>query len=105
MAQHEATCTKNPKRACWMCDAASGVRDFAALAKAMAARDDVLSIDDERQATKAEFETSSKVAIEWLMSECDGCPACVLSVLRQGKIYAFGVFDYKEAVVEWHRAS
>jgi hypothetical protein len=33
----------------------------------------------------------------------DFCPACALSVLRQGRIFAFDVFDYKEEVLNWHR--
>lgn len=48
------------------------------------------------------WSTDSSDAVKWLSEQCDWCPACMLSVLRQGKIFAFEVFDYKKSVAAWH---
>jgi len=43
----------------------------------------------------------SQEAIDWLSEKCDNCPACMLAVLKQGKVLAFDVFDYKERASEY----
>lgn len=102
MAEHEATCTLNPKRACWLCEDAGAGRDYKSLVNQMRLRNDVHSDTEEETGRPDSYSTHSKEAIGWLSSECGGCPACVLSVLRQGKIFAFDVFDYKACVSSWH---
>lgn len=97
MASHEATCTLNPSRGCYLCGHLSITPDIPALISEMRKHADVYSNDD------GTYEVKTNQPINWLYSKVDGCPACILSVLRQGKIFAFEVFDYKEAVAEWHR--
>jgi len=36
-----------------------------------------------------------------LRNEVNNCPACILAVLKQGKIFAFGEFDYKKEKAEY----
>lgn len=100
MAAHEATCTKNPKRGCYLCGTPTGTFDFVSLAEEMKKRDDVYQCDEPHEDT---FEVKKSEAIGWLSSEVGGCPACILSVLRQGNIFAFNVFNYKDALLEWHK--
>lgn len=103
MLSHEMTCTKNPKRGCYLCDVPSSTFDYVRIAAEMIRRDDVTFAGEGDREREDAFETKSKDAITWLYGKVDGCPACVLSVLRQGTIYAFDVFDYKEELSEWHR--
>jgi hypothetical protein len=96
---HELTCISNPKRACYLCGAKSGVFDFVGLANEMKTRTDVFCYEEEN----GYYSTRSKEAINWLYNKVDGCPTCVLAVLKMGKILAFDYFDYKEAKAEWYR--
>ena len=105
MVQHELTCTRNPKRACWLCESGAGGFDYLAIATEMKKRSDVTFVDSESHAGASEdcHCTSSKDAIKWLMEQVVQCPACALSVLRMGKIFAFDVFVYKDEVQNWHK--
>ena len=93
----------NPQRKCYMCEA---TQDYFNLICAMRARDDV-EFEDEfgngEPMDKPFWKTESKEAIAWLMDEVDQCPACALSVLRQGRIFAFEVFDYKKSRDDWYK--
>ena len=105
MARHESSCTLNPKRVCYLC---GGSVDIAGIIEAMKNRKDVRCQSEGdgswNQSEPKSFETKSEEARDWLMEQTDGCPACALSVLRQGKIFAFEVFDYKEELSGWYSA-
>jgi hypothetical protein len=98
MVSHETVCIANPNRACFLCQSGVGGRDYKALVVEFKRRPDV-EYNDEHDV----HEVKSNDAISWLSSKVDGCPACVLAVLKQGKIMAFGVFEYKDQVRFWNR--
>jgi hypothetical protein len=104
MVTHEASCTLNPKRVCFLCDGSVGIKE---IVDAMRKRDDVeceTCDENPRNPTNEDYwTTKSEKAIAWLMEEVAGCPACALAVLRQGRIFAFDVFDYKKSVSGWHQ--
>jgi hypothetical protein len=96
--EHEGSCTLNPKRGCGLCGCTE--RDYAALVKESISK----SLSKESPVNGEDyFVMDSKESIGWLLSKVDGCPTCALSVLRQGKILAFDVFDYREELAGWHR--
>ena len=96
--QHEGSCTLNPKRGCGLCGCTE--RDYVSLSKLAREK----SLLKENPFNEEEyFEIKSKEDINEIMSQVDGCPACTLAVLQQGKIYAFEAFDYKEELSSWHR--
>ena len=100
MANHEKSCTLNPKRICYMC---GGGVDISGIIEGMRKQPGV-EFHEGGSSWKNEdcWDVKSEEAITWLMGQVAHCPACVLSVLRQGSIFAFDVFDYKKEVDEWH---
>lgn len=98
MAKHEITCIVNPSRACWLCESGTGTIDYKALADEFKKQPGV-DYDDKHDT----YECKSTEAINWLYNKVDGCPACVLAVLKQGKVFSFEVFNYREHLAEWHR--
>ncbi|HEU4345897.1 MAG TPA: hypothetical protein VFU31_30465 [Candidatus Binatia bacterium] len=102
MLQHETTCTLNPKRACWLCECPVETHNYKAIGDEAKKRPDVVYYDDDDD-NKTHWRVTSEEAIDWVFNKVDGCPACVLSILRQGNIFAFDHFNYKEAVNEWHK--
>ena len=102
MVTHEESCTLNPDRVCYLCEVKI---EIAPIIKELIARPDVEFHSDESPGGPSEdcYSTKSQEAINWLMGKCDGCPACALAVLRQGKVYAFEVFKYREEANEYRR--
>ena len=88
MAEHEAKCFNNPKRICSMCEnAAEDTRLLIAESMRGFILDGSENTDGWRTADKAWLGNLRKLTRD--------CPACILSVLKQGKITAFDIFDYK----------
>lgn len=97
MKHHEEVCTKNINRFCGICNDLAGKRNFIKLIEEFKTRCKELYNLDEFIGLKAE-----KESLDWLKNEVDGCPACMLTVLRLGKIYAID-FDYKKQHEDfWH---
>ena len=71
--------------------------DVPKLVEKMRERPDVMKHDS------SDFETKSEKAIQWLLGQCEGCPLCALSVLRQGRIFAFEVFDYRRLAEDYNK--
>lgn len=72
--RHEPTCTANPSRKCRMCESMP---------------------DADRQARRAAILTAPgnsqeawKAKMRELREECDGCPCCILTAIRQSKVQA-----------------
>lgn len=93
MEKHESHCTLNPERTCrWQITAWDGkTHPQVALSSLITQIKEraPLVVDD----------------IDWLRKEVEGCPACMLAVLRQsGEEYHYGpnstgpMFDYQEEV-------
>jgi hypothetical protein len=96
MREHEYACAMNPNRHCYLCE---GQIDITGIITEFLKRDDVTAPDEGFK----NGSTESEEAIKWLMEQVDYCPACALSVLRQGKIMAFEVFIYKNSVAAWRK--
>lgn len=92
MRQHEYGCIRNPDRVCYLCESN---RDYKTLVQAAKAN----SSEDEWERRNIDGPTQ----LEALSSMVDGCPACLLAVLRQADVMAFEHFHYKDAVNEWLR--
>jgi hypothetical protein len=96
---HETSCTKNPNRVCGTCN--SAVRNYAEIVAGLKLQEGV--DQQESDGVQREYLTVfSESALRWLYLQCDHCPTCVLSVLRQGKFEAFEIFDYKQELIDWH---
>lgn len=99
MERHELVCSLNPDRGCWLCGTPPAFRPLISELKlkprankqgledcSMFSADDVISMD----------------TFNWLKSKCGGCPACILSALRQSELFALGSgFNYKGWVHDW----
>lgn len=86
MDKHEKDCTLNPSRNCKVCDNKN----------ANEARLIIKKYKDEE--CKAYFRSFDFI-VE-LKKELNGCPLCVLSVLRCLEVHNFN-FDYKEGFTKW----
>lgn len=97
MRQHEYGCIRNPDRVCYLCESS---HDYKALCAEAVARStsngDETPIDDARTINGAK-------ELGELSSMVDGCPACLLALLRQSKVMAFEHFVYKDEMVKWYR--
>lgn len=93
MRIHEWGCTMNPNRKCWLCEDAYApdIKKVSAELRKM--------IDPD--AGLEESLAAREDAIKWLRTQCGDCPACMLSVLRQAKVFAWDVFDYKKEREAW----
>lgn len=78
MERHEKHCTLNPNRECRMCGDRG--RDYAQLAQELSKYSRNYSFDEDHCSI-------SKKGVDWLRKELDGCPACMLAVLRMGKMW------------------
>lgn len=83
---HERHCTCNPDRECRMCEEVrSAPRDYHTLI--------------------AQFKNNTD--LDWLRREVDGCPSCMLTVIRQAAdpkdpdTQFWGEFNYKEEQADW----
>lgn len=91
MAEHEAKCFNNPKRICAMCENAA---EDTQLLIAESMREFILEGPDEDYKGEL-WREADKAWLDNLRKLTGDCPACILSVLKQGKIRAFDIFDYK----------
>ena len=90
MAKHEKHCTANPNRTCRVCDSSVPVSSRLLALK--------LTVGLEADPIKGHHE--DKVAmddatLDKLRSTVDGCPACMLSVIRQSHRYPDS-WNYKQ---------
>ena len=101
--KHELRCTLNPRRECrWCWDSLSGrerlERQQSLLPNPLLAHLGKHVLSDFRL---------RREDIDWVHDLVDGCPACMLAILRQSNIqYAHDaqgitLFDYDEAVEQW----
>lgn len=95
VAKHEARCTNNPDRECYWLKESASWSDSSPHVKAGELRSDVEWIKTQPELTKA--------VIEELRDRTDGCPACMLSVLRLSTFDAYdwhrqGLFDYTKEI-------
>ncbi len=92
MLAHETICFSNPKRSCYLCEnAGEPLVQVADLLKLhpLPFHSDVNDREMDTRSATPEF----VAALRKLVNDC---PACMLAVLKQGKIFAFDLFDYKK---------
>lgn len=94
---HEQGCTRNPDRVCYLCGQS---HDYKALCVEAAARS---SARDDHEPMPDARTINGLQELNQLSDMVDGCPACLLAVLRQSNVMAFEHFDYKKAINEWYR--
>jgi hypothetical protein len=96
MEQHEARCTLNPARVCrWRIDGHSDggtVIDIAPFAAELLSRATARPASPDPDADERTYLTEAD--IEWVRRGVDGCPACMLAVLRQSGVDEFHI-DYQ----------
>ncbi len=81
MREHETKCTGNLDRQCNMCD--QNQPDYAALVekyKSQMKLNETETADDEN--TYITITVEQKPDLDAIFDDCEGCPACVLTVLR-----------------------
>lgn len=101
MKKHEKHCTKNPNRDCRMCIAASGAMPDMKELLLLMPKPVVHADDPMGDRTPINIKEINK-AIEKVREESEGCPACILSALRQKNICVPTTnFDYKKEVKEF----
>ena len=105
MAQHEKHCTLNPNRECRMCE--SGWPKPELLAVLDGAEEklyvywDADADDQEHAAKTAGRKVINDGLLAALHTEADGCPACMLSAIRQSCHEGYFDWDYKAACETW----
>ena len=118
MRMHEQGCTRNPNRVCYLCDQSHDYKALCAEAKALSSVaatfcQPLVSSSPSGDLKRSKFAGTFSLRsarningakeISQLSHMVDGCPACLLAVLRQSNVMAFKHFDYKKEVVEWYR--
>jgi len=90
MVDHEKSCTLNPGRICYLCKGSFDLPSLIERAIKASVKDDFggLRLDDQS-------------AFNAIYDDVEECPACMLSILRQSKVIAFELFDYKKEKSEW----
>lgn len=92
MKEHEKHCTGNINRGCKMCDDYAGVT-YSELTTKFKAQMKSKTVED-KWGTKW-VELTQKPKLEDIFDACEGCPACVLTVLRAcGLCSSFWEMDF-----------
>lgn len=94
IALHEEHCTNNPNRSCRLCDCGPG------------SISEIVS-----KYPKAENGCVDEATFKQIREECDRCPICTFSVMRQLGIFSFKKdgsdkleeFDWKAETLQWLR--
>ena len=96
MKTHENHCTMNPDRYCRMCNGATKPVE---LQKAIDWVWGNAVFDPEDENYLALYDERTMMEMRRMV---DDCPACILSVIRQGRLHLIGLdFDYKKEAKEW----
>ena len=115
MSVHEKHCTANPDRECRMCNNYEGgsTNNIREIVEELKSRF-VLELNEKEQYEggplmkdyKAKW-TGKPITIEEIRNRVDGCPNCMLAIIRQSKFAyhyfegtEFGEFDYKKEFSE-----
>lgn len=93
MERHEKHCTNNPNRECRMCGVKS--RDYSLLSSGLAIRTNAIV-----NSSGEDMRSANTDALDWLRDEVEGCPACMLAVLRQCKVWS-SEWNYKKEHELW----
>ncbi len=99
--EHEQRCTANPKRKCRMCGGGNVVSEIEAFKKRFILHanpvQDFFEPGDNTDSHRVEW-LGEPVTIEEISKEVDGCPNCILTILRltgMNRHYFHFEFNYK----------
>jgi hypothetical protein len=107
MKKHETGCTNNPDRECKLCECGVNIKEIVEGYKKRYAIKTVMYKDSFGgfPIDKSEW-IGEPITINEVIKDADGCPNCVLSILRQSKLntYPFEGFyyDYKKEVALYY---
>lgn len=93
--KHERHCTGNPSRVCRMCEEPSDKFRIAIASFVMSGGTRVQDRPFNGSLSKDEFEK--------LCDSVDGCPACILALIRQTNRFPEEHWDYRSAVDQWFK--
>lgn len=104
MEEHEALCTMNPKRKCWLCE---GV-NLEPIVAEIKRRENSVEVE------QYELIKISSENLKWLREQVKNCPACILAALRQSNCHAFQndsripydgniYFNYRAELDDWRK--
>jgi len=101
LAKHEKHCTMNPDRECRLCERGR-IRD---LVEKYKDRYEIITEKDKFGAKTIKVNwKNGEVKLQNIIADCEGCPNCVLTVIR---INGFNIgpvnlgFHYREALDKW----
>jgi hypothetical protein len=113
MRKHEGRCTANPRRFCGTCENAGINVVVEALLKRFTLADNPLAYVDFESIYNPEANNDEKivswlgepVTLEEVRRMADGCPSCILAVLRQTGLnrhyFHLEKFDFKKELADW----
>jgi hypothetical protein len=90
MIAHEASCTLNSNRVCFLCEQSFDLPALIAQAVKASATDECWTLH-----------LNDRLAFNAIYHNVENCPACMLSILRQSKVMAFELFDYRKEKLDW----
>jgi len=100
MIKHEKHCTMNPQRECRFCIKSQGdsCNNISELVARIPKDIIVQCMDNEFQFEELSNVKEIEAEFNKIKEEINGCPACLLAVIRQSKTSAYLNFDYKKEV-------
>jgi hypothetical protein len=95
MSTHEKHCTLNPNRSCRMCDSNTPIPNHLLALKITSGlvKDPIKGHHEDRESMSVEV-------LEQVRQSVDGCPACILAIIRQSNQFPDN-WSYKKAAEEW----
>lgn len=103
MEKHEKHCTLNPNRECRLCGNENIKDIIKKYSNAYTFEEEPIGNLDNTIVIKWE----KKFSLDDINDDVEGCPVCILTVLRCAKLsespvcFKLGEFNYKEALQEW----
>lgn len=102
LSRHEKHCTLNPNRQCKLCGRAS-ISEIIPKYKIETQKEWFTDHNSVLGETVVKIEKIAEAKLEQLKNEVEGCPNCILTVIRCNK-YQWPIkmnFNYQEAIENW----
>jgi len=101
MHKHEKGCTNNPNRVCGICGRTESLSDVVDFYKS---RFEIVNVTDNIFSTEKIEWIGKEITLDDIRDHVDGCPACMLSILRKTnmtwELFGFN-FDFEKERKEW----
>ena len=104
MKNHEKHCTMNPHRVCRVCHRWDGLGNGKSLMTILNQLQ--TDVNDFKGKSWVNIEPVKQILLNKIQNLTQGCPVCVLSVLRQFNIAASFIYEFrfKESLEEYRKA-